>query len=98
MEEQEWNWMVEVEFLHAVEAIVWIELVERVDCLIKDYIMRDIDSTFGDIETLKPFMQGVVPQEYALLGAELELMRVERSQIRPASTTKCTKPTVVCFS
>jgi hypothetical protein len=71
--------------------------VERVDCLIKDYIMRDIDSTFGDIETLKPFMQGVVPQEYALLGAELELMRVERSQIQPASTAKCTKPTVVCF-
>jgi hypothetical protein len=89
--------MVEVEFLHAVEAIVWIELVERVDCLIKDYIMRD-SSTFGDIETLKPFMQGVVQQEYALLGAELELMHVERSQIRPASTAKCTKPTVVCFS
>jgi hypothetical protein len=53
--------------------------VKRVDGFIEDYIPRDIDSTFRDIETLETFMQGVVSQENALLGAKLKLMCVEGS-------------------
>jgi hypothetical protein len=78
-------------------ASIWVELAERIDCLIKDYIMRGIDSTLCNIETLKPLMQGAVPQKDTLFGAELELMRVEWSQIWPASVTKSTKHTVVWF-
>jgi hypothetical protein len=56
-----------------------IELVKGVDSFVKDYILRDIDSTFSDIEALETFMQGVVSQVNTLLGAELKLMSVERS-------------------
>jgi hypothetical protein len=59
--------------------------------------MRDIDSTLYNTETLKPLMQGAVPQKNTLLGVELELMHVEWSQIWPASVAKSTKPTVVWF-
>jgi hypothetical protein len=58
-------------------ASIWVELAERIDCLVKDYITRDINSTICNIETLKPLIQGAVPQKDTLLGAELELMRVE---------------------
>jgi hypothetical protein len=40
-------------------------------------------------------MQGVVPQKDTLLGAELELMRIEWSQIWSARAAKSTEPTVV---
>jgi hypothetical protein len=56
-----------------------IELVKGVDSFVKDYILRNIDSTFSDIEALETFMQGVVSQVNTLLGAELKLMSVERS-------------------
>jgi uncharacterized Fe-S cluster-containing protein len=56
-----------------------IELVKGVDSFVKDYILRDIDSTFNDIEAHETFMQGVVSQVNTLLGAELKLMSVERS-------------------
>jgi hypothetical protein len=56
-----------------------IELVKGVDSFVKDYILRDIDSSFSDIEALETFMQGVVSQVNTLLGAELKLMSVERS-------------------
>jgi hypothetical protein len=80
-----------LDFSTQSSASIWVELAERIDCLIKDYITRDIDSTFCNIEILKPLIQGVVPQKNTLLGAELELMRVEWSQIWPASAAKSTK-------
>jgi hypothetical protein len=86
-----------LDFSTQPSASIWVELAERIDCLIKDYITRDIDSTLCNIETLKPLMQGDIPQKNTLLGAELELMRVEWSQIWPASTAKSTKSTVVWF-
>jgi hypothetical protein len=86
-----------LDFSTQPSANIWVELAERIDCLIKDYITRDIDSTLCNIETLKPLMQGAIPQKDTLLGAELELMRVEWSQICPASTAKSTEPTVVWF-
>jgi hypothetical protein len=66
-----------LDFSTQPSANIWVELAERIDCLIKDYITRDIDSTLCNIETLKPLMQGAIPQKNTLLGAELELMRVE---------------------
>jgi hypothetical protein len=49
------------------------------------------------IQALETFMEIAISQEYSLLRAKLELVRVEWMMVRSACTTKGTKATIVRF-
>jgi hypothetical protein len=68
---------------------------ERKNVLIKYNILRDINSTRRDIQTLKPFMQVTVAKEDTLFGAKGKLLLVVGTQIRPTGTPKHTKRGII---
>ena len=65
------------------------------DSLIKNNVLRYVDSISLDMETLVAFMERTIPQEHTLFGAKLKFAIIIRTKMRPAGTPEHLKKGIV---